>query len=404
LNKNILLLGAGAEQCIAIRKAQALGYTVIACDGNSEAPGLEIADRGVTVDIRDATAVISLCKEFSVDGVFCHAVEIPEVVAEVAERLHLPGLSRATAQRCTHKPSRVKALRDAGVPVAGFVHVPKRELLLECAEGLGFPLVIKPVDNAGSRGVRLVAAAEELLPAYEEALAHSRSPEVLLESVLSGPQISTESVVYDGRVHTFAFADRNYENSEIFAPYFIEDGINYPSVLSGELQLEVVGLVERTIRALQIDFGAAKGDIIIHDGVPHVIEMACRTSGGWFGAGSVPAATGVDPLAVLLTMAVGERPDMTLLRPTRALGCAQRYWIPRRQETFVSVSGFDKVGKMPGVVMFNDFFPPPGTQLEKARHHAQRYAQVICTAANREEAIACADAAIDAIIVNTVSV
>ena len=76
--------------------------------------------------------------------------------------------------------------------------------------------------------------------------------EVLLEEVLSGQEISTESIIYNGEITTFAFADRNYNKKEIFAPYFIEDGINFPSNLSDELKQKVLDLVEKTIRCLEI--------------------------------------------------------------------------------------------------------------------------------------------------------
>jgi len=162
----------------------------------------------------------------------------------------------------------------------------------------------------------------------------------------------------------------------------------------------VINMVERAISTLGIDFGAAKGDIIIHEGVPHIIEMASRTSGGWFGAGSIPKATGVNPLKPLLQMAVGDRPDLEALESTRMLGCAQRYWIPRGDAIFHSASNLKEIENMLGVEMFNAFFPPSGTRLIKAHHHAQRYAQVICTGPNRDEAIARAEAAISAIQVN----
>jgi biotin carboxylase len=149
--------------------------------------------------------------------------------------------------------------------------------------------------------------------------------------------------------------------------------------------------------ALGIDSGAAKGDIIIHDGIPHIIEMASRTSGGWFGAGSIPKATGVNPLKPLLQISMGEQPDLDALTPIRSLGCAQRYWIPQESSIFHSASGLEEIQNMPGVEMFNAFFPVAGSRLEKAHHHAQRYAHVICTGADREEAISRADAAIRSI-------
>jgi biotin carboxylase len=397
MTKTILLLGAGQEQCIAIEEARALGYRVVAADGSAAAPGLKLADVGVQVDIRDVAALTELGRAQQISGLFCHAVEIPDVVSEVAQALGLPGLTPETARRCTHKNSRIAALKAAGIPVADFAVAHDRNELAAIAPVFGFPLVLKPVNNAGSRGVQLVKGVDMLLAAYDEAMLYSRSPIVLIEQYLCGPQISTESVVCDGRVHTFAFADRNYANEDFYAPYFIEDGINFPTVLSDDVQSAVHDLVNRTIAALGINMGAAKGDIIVYEGVPYIIEMASRTSGGWFGAGSIPKATGVNPLKPLLQMCMGEQPDLNALKPTRNLGCAQRYWIPQRSSVFHSASGFEAVQQMPGVEMFNAFFPAVGTRLEKAQHHAQRHAQVICTADTREEAIRRADAAIAAI-------
>jgi len=395
--RSLLLLGAGQEQCIAIDEARALGLRTVACDANPQAPGLALADVGLVSDIRDVAALVEIGRAQRIAGVFCHAVEIPEVVAQVAQALGLPGLDPATAHRCTHKASRIAALQAAGIPVAGFEAVRSRAELLDVARRFGYPLVLKPVDNAGSRGVQLVSDAPMLLPAYDEAMRYSQTPEVLVERMLRGPQVSTESVVHQGRVHTFAFADRNYEREAFYAPYFIENGINFPSTLAQPLQQAILELVDRTVAALSINFGAAKGDVIVHDGVPHIIEMACRTSGGWFGAGSIPAATGVNALKPLLQMAVGDAPDLAALQPRYQHGCAQRYWIPQAGAVFNGVAGLDEAAAMPGVQLFNAFFPPPGTVLEKAHHHAQRHAQVICTAPTRDEAIARAEAAIHAI-------
>lgn len=397
MSKTILLLGAGQEQCIAIKAARDLGYRVIAADGSAEAPGLELADVGVIADIRDRDALISLGRAQRISGLFCHAVEIPDVVADVALALGLPGLPTEVARHCTLKDERIALLKEFGIPVADFAVAHNRDELAPIASAFGFPIVLKPVDNAGSRGVQIIKNFDALFSAYDEAMQYTKSSAVLIEQYLRGPQVSTESVVYEGRVHTFALADRNYPSEDFYSPYFIEDGINFPSILSSEMQAEVYDLVTRTIGALNITMGAAKGDIIVHDGVPHIIEMASRTSGGWFGAGSIPIATGVNPLKPLLQMCMGEKPDLGALKPSRNLGCAQRYWIPQHSSVFHSASGFDEVLQMPGVEMFNAFFPPSEMKLEKARHHAQRYAQVICTASSREEAIRCADDAIAAI-------
>lgn len=400
MTRPLLVLGAGQEQCIAIHEAQALGYEVIACDANPDAPGLQMAEHGIACDILDVAHLVEIGRKNSVQGIFCHAVEIPETVAQVAQALGLPGLAPEIARKCTRKSARIDALSKAGIPVAGFESVASMEQLESVGRRFGFPLVLKPIDNAGSRGVRIVQSAAELPGAYEEAMKYSCDTEVLVERVLRGPQVSTESVVFEGKVITFAFADRNYELEQMYHPYFIENGINFPTCLSGDQVQDILALVERTIVALGITFGAAKGDIIIHEGKPHVIEMACRTSGGWFGAGSIPIATGLNALKPLLQMSMGDAPDLDALKPKYVLGCAQRYWIPKKCGVFRGVSGLDRIVQMDGVKMFNAFFPMPGTPMEKATHHAQRYAQVICTAQTREQAIALAADAIDAIQVD----
>jgi biotin carboxylase len=385
--QTLLMLGAGREQMLAIEEAQRLGLRVVACDQNPEAPGLALADVHAVGDIHDADLMTEIGRENGVSGVFAHAVEIPDVVAEVARRLGLPGLDPEVAIRATNKVARITRLAADGIPCARFSVAHSEPDLIGAARDIGYPLVLKPADNAGARGVLLVVSDEELVPAYREALRYSRGTEVLLDEVLDGPQVSTESVVYQGVVHTFAFADRNYDGSEEFSPYFVEDGINFPSILPEATQAAIYSLVERTIASLGIDMGAAKGDVIVHNGVPKIIEMAARTSGGWFGAGSIPIATGANMLRPLLQMAVGDEPDLDALRPTRNLGCAQRYVIPRGSGVVRSVSGLDEALATPGVSMSEMFLPAPGEHICRVTNHAERLGQIICVGENRQQAI-----------------
>ena len=385
--KKILILGAGLEQTLAINEAKSLGLYVIACDQNPNACGLKEANVGIVCDITDTGHLVEIGRQYNVDGVFCHAVEIPQVVSGIAEQLKLPGLTTEVAVRATDKLKRISWLKEHGIPVANFMPVYSADEIEEKANKLGFPLVMKPVDNAGARGVRVVNRNDELEEAYCEAIRFSKSKVVLIEELLSGPQISTESVIYQDQLITFAFADRNYELLEDFSPYFVEDGIDYPSSLPEETQKAVLAIVDRTIRTLEIDFGAAKGDVIIHNGKPKIIEMAARTSGGWFGAGSIRIATGVNMLKPLLQMAVGDKPDLEVLRPTKKLFCAQRYLIPRESGEVISVSGVEEVASMPGVEMFTSFLPKVGDRIVRSTNNAQRYAQVICTGVTLDEAI-----------------
>lgn len=397
--KKILIVGAGLEQCLVIKEAKKLGLKVIACDGNPDAPGLLLAETSYVIDIRNPDNLIAVGQKEKVSGIFCHAVEIPVAISLAQKELGLPGIEPEVAKNATIKSRRIHLLNQAGISVPPFLEVFSLKEFPAKAKELGFPIISKPIDCAGARGVRLIHNPEELESAWSEALHYSKDSYILIEKALNGPEISTETVIYNGTIHTFAFADRNYQNAEVFHPYIIENGINFPSVLPDYLQRKVLKVVEQAIHALGIKSGVAKGDILMHNSEPYILEIACRTSGGWFGAGSIPIATGINYLRPLIQMSIGEIPDLTYLKPTRCEGCSQRYWIPKSEAVFQKAERLNEISFLPGVRFFEHFFPEPGTKMRKATNHSERYAQVICTAETREEAILLAESAINSIAV-----
>lgn len=395
--KTIFLLGAGVEQVTAIDLAHSAGLRVVAADGNAAAPGLARADVGLHLDIRDEDAVTAAARAHGVNGVMSHAVEIPQVVATVARRLSLPGLDPDVADRTTNKYRRYARLEEAGVPC------PKHRIARSAAESvvrageLAFPLVMKPVDNAGARGVRKVARMEDVDCAYEWAVRHSRQETVLLEEFLEGVEISTESVILDGRIITTGFADRNYERKATFEPFLIEDGHTIPSELPEAARTEVMDVAERAIRALGIDWGVAKGDLILARDGAKVFEMAARTSGGRFCADMVPLATGVQILITLLRMAVGDPVDPVELVPKFRRGAAQRFLFPPAGR-IVAVHGVDEVRSMAGVYDVHlSGEVRVGGRVPPLTSHADRMGHVIAGGVDRREAVERAESAVRAI-------
>ena len=96
-------------------------------------------------------------------------------------------------------------------------------------------------------------------------------------------------------------------------------------------------------------------------------------------------------------MAVGNEPDLEVLKPIRNLGCAQRYIIPSTEGVVTEISGCDDAIKLPGVVM-SEFFPPKiGSTIGSVKSHADRFGQIICTAETRDVAIECCESAISKI-------
>lgn len=391
------MLGAGFEQSIAIKFAQELGIKVIAVDGNKDAIGLKKADVGIVSDIKDIKKMIDIGKKYQANGVMTHGVEIPHIVSRVAESLGVPGLKPAVADRATDKLLRSKCFKKNNIPSPNFIIAKSSTDAIVKSKKMEFPLVIKPTNSSGARGVSKIEKSEEIQEKYDEAVSFSSNNTVLLEEHIEGKQISTESIIIKNRIITTGFADRNYENSSIFEPYFIEDGHSIPSTISDDLKTKVIKTVEKAINALGINFGVAKGDIIIDKGEPKILEMAARTSGGRFASDMVPLSSGVNIIKPLIQMSVGDKIDMNYLKPKFQKVAVQRFFFPKPGK-LISIQGIDEAKKIPGVY---DIFLQPnistGYEIKKITNHADRVGHVIVTGDKLQETIDIADKVIKSV-------
>jgi biotin carboxylase len=391
------LLGAGIEQKIVIEHAHELNYQVIALDANPNAEGLKIADIPIVADIRNVELICEIAQKYSVDGVMTHAVEIPQVVSQVAEKMNLPGLSYDVANRSTNKKMRIECFKDKKIPSPKFFYASSINEILEKIPFFNFPLVIKPIDNAGSRGVSKIENIDDVKKCYQEAISFSKTKTILIEEFIEGLQISTESIIINGKIFTTGFADRNYDMNKHFFPYFIENGHTIPSVLSAKEKSHVIQVVEDSINALGINFGVAKGDIVFDNGIPKVLEMATRTSGGRFASDMVPLSNGVNILKPLIQMSLDEKIDMKFLKPKFNKSSVQRFFFPAPGK-LKSITGLDEALKISGVY---DIFINPylkiGDNIKPITNHSDRVGHVITTSDTREKAISIAENVINTV-------
>jgi biotin carboxylase len=272
-------------------------------------------------------------------------------------------------------------------------------LLQRIAIERGRNLLIKPVDSRGYRGVQRVEQVEDLTKAFYFAQEHSPTDRVMVEQYLSGPQVSTESIIVNGVCHTPGFSDRNYEYLERYAPFFIENGGDLPSHLPDDIQAKVKDVVGRAAAALGITNGTVKGDIVVHKGEPHVIELAARLSGGFFCTREIPLNTGVDFIGAAIRVALGEDVSAEELTPKQLTPVIQRYAFPSPGKV-VKVSGAEDARKIAGIAEVvvtakeGDIIPPAGDRRPSA-------AMVLATGATREAALEAANDALAQIRIET---
>ena len=303
----ILILGAGIMQIPGIELARRKGWRVIVADGNPNALGKSLCDRFEVMDLKDRDGLLELarsCKQRGLDGVFTAGTDFSSSVAWVAENMGLPGISFQTSLRATDKCLMREAFQAAGVPSPRFACWTGEGDPRTTLSAIGFPLVVKPVDNMGARGVRRVDSEPELLAACRAALPLSRSSRVIIEQYMEGPELSLDAVVYRGTVTVCGVADRHI----FFPPSFVEMGHTMPTALDEATVRGIEDVFRAGIKAIGIDNGAAKGDIKLTPAGPMVGEIAARLSGGYMSGWTFPLSSGVEVTDAALNIAVGLPP------------------------------------------------------------------------------------------------
>ena len=363
--KTLLIIGAGREQVPGIELAKKLGLHVVVTDGNAQAPGFAYADAGATVDTYDARGQASFAKAYNkkrkIDGVMTLASDIPHIVSFVARALNLPAHPLSTAKRASDKLLMKRTFARHGVPIPFFKEIKSVSGLERFAGRHGYPVVVKPADSRGARGVCIVAeGGASLRRALASARAESPSKRVMVETFLPGPQLSTESVVYRGRIVCTVVAERNYGGFLINPPYAIEDGGETPADLSAAQRRAVDLVLTRAARAMGITDGSMKGDLVYTAAGPKIIGLPLQ------------------PLA---------------LHPKRRQYVSQRYFFPPKAGKVKAIRGIVRALSLPGVVRFF-FYAKKGDTMRSLVSHPARLGCVLAVGRTKAQAVARAQNAI----------
>lgn len=397
----VLILGAGAMQLPAIRAARQEGLEVVVADGNPRAPAIPYADRFLHIDIKDKDAMLQGARQLRDDGglagVFTAATDFSGTVAWVSQELGLPGIGWEVACNASSKARMRRIFREQGIPSPRFVEIPKTAgqsgFNLDAVAGLSLPVVVKPMDNMGARGVRKVTDPAGLPQAVADAMAFARGG-VIIEEFIEGPEYSIDSLVIDGRLYPCGLADRHI----CFPPYFIEVGHTIPTALPAAEQQELVQVFARAVQALGIRNGVAKGDVFMTSRGPVIGEIAARLSGGYMSGWTFPWSSGIDLTRLALRQALGH--PVTPPRPAWDQVVAERALISI-PGMVAGLTWLKELDQLPGVKAWFPRFEP-GQPVIFPRNNVEKSGNIIARAATRQTACACAEAAVAAMVLDLV--
>ena len=390
-NETVMILGAAEEHCLGIRAARELGLRVFVTDGNAHSVGFAEADASAVASTYAAEATLRVAREYiagggRIDGVLTLAADVPYTVAYVAHGLGLPNIGLEAASNAGEKMRMKKCFQRRGVPIPLFREVRGPQDLVAVASEFGFPVVVKPVDSRGARGVQLVKDSARLAEAYDAARKHSPTARVMVEQYLPGPQLSTEGFMLHGEAHIPAVFDRNYEFLERFSPFIVEDGGEMPSIYVKEYESEIVEVMKQAALALGIETGVIKGDLVIHDGKVKVIEIAARLSGGFFGTVATPVSCGVDLLKTNILVSLGREIDPASLAHRFEKAAAIRFAFPPTGRV-KKICGLEQVLADPAC-RYAHVFAKAGDLIAPITNHPGRPAVVVAEGASSGQAVA----------------
>ncbi|MBQ3715998.1 MAG: ATP-grasp domain-containing protein [Fibrobacter sp.] len=290
-NRKLLLLGGSHAEIPLIKAAQALGWFVITTGNNRDGLGHPYADKTVFADFSDKDAMLELARAEGVTAVCsgCNDFALLSTVY-VCERLGLPGHdSYATSLEIHHKDKYRALAAKLGIPTPRAMVVRSAQEFEAAVGGLVFPIIVKPVDLTGGKGIHRAANADEARAAYRDAVSRTREDHVVVEEFVQGTNHGFSAMLVKGKV-AFAFAD----NEQYYINKYMVSGANTPSTTSASGLAKLRDYSERIARELNLVDGILHIQYIERaDGTPVIIEI-CRRPPGDLYIKFVQYATGID--------------------------------------------------------------------------------------------------------------
>ncbi len=391
--RKMMILGAGPLQIPAIKKAKELGYQIISVDYDENAPGFALADVKLVVSTLDQEEVYRQALIYQPDVVITSTSDGPvRTAAYVNEKLgKRPDLSYENALCATIKNKMRDRLKECGVPIPKYYAVEDYDAFLRAVTALQGHCIVKPADNAGSRGVvlmepegrrirdtRLQMSGED---AYSRALYqysrdNSRNGTVMVEEVMTGPEVSVEALVIEGEPHIITVTDKYITPP----PYFVELAHCEPSSLEAHVIEEIKAVAAQAVRAVGIENAPAHVEIKVTEEGPKIVELAARLGGDFITSRLVPLSTGIDMVGASVLLAAGEKPDLS---GKRQQGAAIHF-IQAQEEGILSEIVLPETGQA-GVEEIA-LYKKLGERVSGARSSNDRLGHVITTGATADEA------------------
>lgn len=380
MKKKIMILAGGNDQCALIEELRNYfngNVDIILVDMSDNVKAIAYSDKFLKISTMDKTAVLFAASEEKINYIFTACGDQPlSTMAYVSEQLGLPTyLSEKDVRDLTNKRFMKDKMVQNDIPTAKHIYIDKKwdGVLVD----FKYPLVVKPVDSNGSKGVKKVFDPSELDSSLKEAFRYSLSGEVLIEEFKSGEELSVDLYVEDTTAILLSITaskkiKENVDSFTIVQSY-------YPAPINYNEE-RILQIAQKVVNAWQLRNTPLLVQMIVNNDDYNVIEFSARMGGGQK-YHLIQVLSGVNIMDVYVRMLMGEKPHVN---PQKQWNNAIMSYVYCKPGELISIKGFDEMKDSGTIHSYFTYRTPPSI-IEKSDTSSDRVAGFLVVGNSEEE-------------------
>lgn len=375
-----MIVGAGVYQLPLVQEASKEYEVILAAPAITE-EFKRLTEKYYICDVTDKEQILRYAQETKIDGIITDQTDIAvRTVAYVAEKMNLPGIGYETACLFTDKFLMRKQCEKLGIPTLPYKLVETlEEAIIFYREYNNAPVILKPIDNQGSRGVQQIDSEDDLYKKFKEAVDYSSNGMILIEKKATGREFVVESLCLNGQYYPLICGDTNYFNIK---DAFAAKNRLFPSCAEKTLIDKVQELNRKIVTGFGLKQGISHSEYIMDGDTIYLIETAARGGGVFISSDLISLGTGLNTEKFLIQIALGEQQSVPHLEYGKNACGYMAFFLPEGK--VVSVEGIKEVISLPYVHRNLLHKIKPGIETVFHLDKTSRYS-IIVSAANLNE-------------------
>lgn len=318
---NILVIGAGKFQISGIRKLKEKKHIVVAVDGDQHAEGKTYADFFFHLDINNPDLILDVLDKTNIriDTAMCFATEAGlRSVAYINKKRKLIGLSEEQVEIATNKALQREIMSTKGLPVPFFLRISNENFSDALIENLNFPIILKPVDNAGSRGVYKVSSKDELLDKINRSFSFSKyNSEIIIEEFIPGIEFTVEAIIVNSQISILGISEKKKPVNN----FTVSVELFYNSPFVEKHRPEIEKITKEFLEACQFNNTITHTEIIYsyRDHKFYIVETTTRSGGFYIFDKILPYITNLDIVGLTIDSLLNLNPVIDFISKKSAI-------------------------------------------------------------------------------------